>query len=394
MEDKLDREIASFSVSPEGESEPIPADAVGELSARAEMFTERREKLTELLSDCMPEVPLMETEDFDEGSSGGVSYDMSYEGLGYTDSGEDISRILSTVAEDTVYDRLFDELTEELKKDASSIRLGNAHKGIHITINRMREVDEEYIERYESVAPPLLAISKQVQKRLFRVFRDTSFIEKETSLLMGRRREPRLLSDREGRIFSRKHLPSERKSLAVALLLDESGSMCFDDRATYARAAAIIVYDFCWAMGVPVMIAGHTEYEDVELYAYTDFDSHDPKDRYRLMDISARGENRDGAALRFMAERLMKQPEDNKLLMVVSDGQPAAHGGYFGTSAEADIRGIKQEYANKGVIFVAAAIGADKENIERIYGSSFLDITDLKELPYLLVKRIERLMKG
>ena len=30
---------------------------------------------------------------------------------------------------------------------------------------------------------------------------------------------------------------------------------------------------------------------------------------------------------------------------------------------------------------MAAAIGSDKENIERIYGDSFLDISDLTKLP-------------
>ena len=53
--------------------------------------------------------------------------------------------------------------------------------------------------------------------------------------------------------------------------------------------------------------------------------------------------------------------------MLVSDGQPAAPG-YYGTAAEEDLRGIQQEYRRKGVLFLAAAIGDDKENIQRIYG--------------------------
>ena len=210
---------------------------------------------------------------------------------------------------------------------------------------------------------------------------------------MGRRVEPRLLMDQEGRYFSKNKLPGEKKNLAVALLLDESGSMCSNDRVTSARAAAIVVYDFCKAMDVPVLIMGHTEYHDVEMYAYTDFDSRDARDRYRLMDISARCGNRDGAALRYVAERLMKQPEENRLLMLVSDGQPAGDG-YIGTAAEADLRGIKKEFTNQGMLFVAAAIGSDKENIERIYDDAFLDITDLTKLPMLLVKKIEKELRG
>ena len=86
------------------------------------------------------------------------------------------------------------------------------------------------------------------------------------------------------------------------------------------------------------------------------------------MDISARGSNRDGAALRYVAERLSRRrggiaaPD-----LLVSRPQPAAPG-YYGTAAEEDLRGIQQEYRRKGVLFLAAAIGDDKENIQRIYG--------------------------
>ena len=285
-------------------------------------------------------------------------------------------------------------LTEEMQQEAEHIRLGNAHSGIKIIINRMQEIEESYIQQYQSVAPPLLAISKQIQKRLQRVFKDMSFTGKESALLMGRRIEPRLLMDREGRFFSRNRLPSEKKSLAVAVLMDESGSMADQDRVTYARAAGIIIYDFCKAMDVPILIMGHTDDSNVQIYAYTDFDSMDKMDRYRLMDLSARYGNRDGAALRYVAERLLKQPEEKKLLLLVSDGQPAGTGGYLGSAAEADLRGIKKEYTNKGILFVAAAIGDDKENIERIYGDAFLEISDLTKLPFLLVKKIEKELKG
>ena len=129
------------------------------------------------------------------------------------------------------------------------------------------------------------------------------------------------------------------------------------------------------------MVYGHsTGGSGVELYSYSEFDAIDREDKYRLVDISARGSNRDGAALRFVAERLSHRPEELKLLILVSDGQPADTG-YYGTAAEEDLRGIQQEYRRKGILFIAAAIGDDKENMERIYGDSFLDITDLNQLP-------------
>lgn len=47
----------------------------------------------------------------------------------------------------------------------------------------------------------------------------------------------------------------------------------------------------------------------------------------------------------------------------------------------------------KGIIFVAAAIGADKENIERIYGDAYLDITDLTKLPIKLAGIIKQFIR-
>lgn len=183
-------------------------------------------------------------------------------------------------------------------------------------------------------------------------------------------------------------------NLAVALLIDESGSMSSSDRITYARSASIVLYDFCVKLGIPVIVYGHTSYDrDVDMYAYTEFDSHDKKDCCRMMDMSARGGNRDGAALRYVAERLMTRDEETKLLILISDGQPASYD-YSGTAAEADLRGIKREYQNKGITMFAAAIGSDKENIERIYKDGFLDITDLNQLPVNLTRLIMRYLKG
>ena len=107
------------------------------------------------------------------------------------------------------------------------------------------------------------------------------------------------------------------------------------------------------------------------------------------MDMSARYCNRDGAALRFVAEKLNRQQAEVKMLFIICDGQPNDTG-YSGTEAEADLRGIKLEYSRKGVQIFAAAIGDDRDRIERIYGAGFLDITDLNQLPVMLTNLISR----
>ena len=210
---------------------------------------------------------------------------------------------------------------------------------------------------------------------------------------MGRRLDAHALCRNDGKVFYKNALPNEIPQMAVALLLDESGSMGSYDRCTYARASAIILYDFCQSLHIPITVYGHsTMHGDVALYSYAEFETIDSNDKYRMMDIAARSDNRDGAALRYVAERLDRRPEEVKILLLVSDGQPAACG-YYGSAAEEDLRGIKQEYRRKGILFIAAAIGSDKQNIERIYGDAFMDITDLNQLPIKLTAAVKRHMQ-
>ena len=322
--------------------------------------------------------------------TGSVTSNTEYEGNCYEYAASDIERLLEEMAERIVDEKLEEELSEDLQREAESIRYGNAHRGISITVNRMSRVDQALIDAYETVAPQLLMLSKRLQRSVSAVLRDKRQGGRQTGLLVGKRLNQHALHRDDGRIFCNTRLPTEPIDLAVGLLIDESGSMCGNDRITRARATAIVVQDFCEKLGIPCMITGHTAWNShVELFSYAEFDSVDRKDRYRLMDLSARDCNRDGAALRYVAEKLYKQPSEVKLLIIICDGQPNDNG-YSGSAAEADLRGIKIEYSRKGVQIFAAAIGDDRDRIERIYGTGFLDITDLNQLPIMLTQLISR----
>ncbi len=324
---------------------------------------------------------------------GGTEYNSDYEAGNVDNSAKEIGTLLDKMAELAACKEVEDERLLELNEAAQAISYGNIHDGVAVRINRINEVGPELSDQYAQIAPSLISISKQLQRSLIHALRDSRKGGKHTGLMLGRRLEARSLHRDDGRIFYKNNLPQELPQLAVGLLLDESGSMG-GNRAVYARAAAIILYDFCHALGLPVLVCGHStsnykDHEIVNIYSYAEFEDIDGKDRYRLMDIRARGCNRDGAALRYVSERLSKRPEEVKLFIVVSDGQPNAVD-YSGRPAEEDMRGIKREYQKKGVVFVAAAIGDDKANIERIYGDSFLDITDLKQLPVKLVSVVKK----
>ncbi len=390
--EKREKTHALADGNPSGEDENS-GEKLSTAGVSSESAAGNRSEKQEIAPEETGRMPLMETDSVSEPMGGGVEVNRDYtpEISGTVEA--EMERLLDAMAEKSVCQELEQDRLRELNQEAQSISYGDIHKGVAIRVNRMTEVPPEMVTQYNAIAGPLLAISKQLQKSLLRQLRDQQRGGKQTGLLMGRRLDAHALCRGDGKVFTKNTLPSQPPEMAVGLLLDESGSMASCDRATYARASAIILYDFCQALRVPVMVYGHsTGGSGVELYSYSEFDAIDREDKYRLVDISARGSNRDGAALRFVAERLSHRPEELKLLILVSDGQPADTG-YYGTAAEEDLRGIQQEYRRKGILFIAAAIGDDKENMERIYGDSFLDITDLNQLPVKLTQVVKRFLR-
>ena len=163
---------------------------------------------------------------------GSVTKNSGYQREQYDRAASDIERILDNMAEKAACEELESERIRELNEAAQSISYGNIHSG------------------------------------------------KQTGLIMGRRLDAHALCRNDGKVFYKNNLPNEIPELAVGLLLDESGSMCSCDRCTYARAAAIILYDFCESLEIPVMVYGHsTDYYDgkdsVELYSYAEFNGFD-----------------------------------------------------------------------------------------------------------------------
>jgi nitric oxide reductase activation protein len=168
-------------------------------------------------------------------------------------------------------------------------------------------------------------------------------------------------------------------------------------RLDAARQAAVALYEFCSGCGIPIMVYGDTadrsRMEQMSVYAYVDFESKDADDKYTLMNIQARSNNRDGMALRIIGDRLINAPQKTKLIISISDGQPKAMPNYSGEQAARDMKETLQEYRRKGIQFLAAAIGQDKEDIRELYGAeNTLDIDDLRNLPARLVQIIARFL--
>ena len=203
-------------------------------------------------------IPYHQTSSVYEPVGGTTEYNADYEREKYEKAASDIERVLDKMAERAACEQLENERLAELNEMANNISYGDIHKGVHMRINRMASVDEELVEQYEVIAPQLLTISRQFQRSITKELKEHRRGGKQTGLIMGRRLDSHALCRGDGKVFYKTALPNEIPELAVGLLVDESGSMCDADRATYARAAAIILYDFCEGLEIPVMVYGHS----------------------------------------------------------------------------------------------------------------------------------------
>lgn len=288
------------------------------------------------------------------------------------------------------------EFRKQLNKEVRQSVQGSCHEDIKLIVHRPEAAAQDR-EEYNSMIATLMPVIRELIRKTNPLLEHEVSAEFAKSQLYGTKFCADQAASLDFRVFARKRPPEEEPSLAVALRIDESASMSAFGRLDAAKQAAVALYEFCTGCGIPIMVYGDTadrsKLEQMSIHAYVDFESKDADEKYALMNIQARSNNRDGMALRIISDRLFKAPQRTKVIISISDGQPKAMPDYTGEKAARDMKDTLQEYRRKGIQFLAAAIGQDKEAIRELYGAeNTLDITDLKQLPARLVQVIARFL--
>lgn len=286
------------------------------------------------------------------------------------------------------------DFRKKLNRVSREIVSDSLHRSVKLIVHRP-DYDPNLQEEYGRLSQGLMPVVREIARKTLPLLEHEITAEYAKNQYYGSKFQADSVAYRDFRLFAKKRPPTESPGLVVGLRVDESASMAAFGRLEAAKRAVIAVYEFCQICHIPVLIYGDTadvsRLEQMSIFAYADYDHPDVRDRFRLMGIRARSNNRDGMALRIMAERLAASPKQTKLLISISDGQPKAMEDYTGSLALQDMQQTLSEYERKGVKFLAAAIGQDKDVISRIYGAErFLDITNLNELPAKLVRIISR----
>lgn len=307
--------------------------------------------------------------------------------------------------EDSLEEQILDELSKKKLEQQNLIKLNNEANegkacGCLVQIYRDVDVSDKEIKEYDEYSEEL-EVSRRIQRVLKQQLEDRRKGGKRNGLYMGRKVEVRQVIRNDGKCFYNNKLPVDIPRICVQVLIDESGSMDKTDkrcisRISYAKKTAVIIEDFCRMLKFPVSIVGTTaDWQCAgksELTMYSSFDCLDGNDKYRIMKISSKGCNRDGAAFAFALQQFQKIPEEIKILFIVSDGRPNAFN-YGGITAVNELKELNDKAKKSGVVVFAAAIGEDKKQIEAIYGDSFLDITDMDSMSKIFIDKIKSFIK-
>ncbi len=181
------------------------------------------------------------------------------------------------------------------------------------------------------------------------------------------------------------------RDLAVVVLLDlsESTNETVGDTdktiLQLTREAATLVATAIEGIGDPFALHGFASdgRHDVQYYRFKDFNQHfDDEAKARLAGMTGGLSTRMGAALRHAGHHLMKQQERRKLILLVTDGEPADIDETDPQHLRHDTRKAVEELYTSGVLTYCLTLDPHADNyVKRIFGENH----------YTVIEHVDRL---
>lgn len=184
----------------------------------------------------------------------------------------------------------------------------------------------------------------------------------------------------------------QNRDLAVSVLMDLSEStnemVPGSDKTILelTREAATLVATAINGIGDPFALHGFASdgRHDVQYYRFKDFNQHfDSEVKSCLAGMRGGLSTRMGAAMRHAATHLLKQPERRKLLLIVTDGEPADIDERDPQHLRHDTRKAVEELHSKGILSYCLTLDPDADAyVKRIFGENHYTVIDnVQRLP-------------
>lgn len=212
---------------------------------------------------------------------------------------------------------------------------------------------------------------------------------------VGRVREP-------GNLFIRKtrQVSSE---FVVEILMDASGSQ--RDRQGQVALQAYMISEALSNVKIPHRIMSFCTFWDYTvMQRFRDYDSPRSENK-KVLEYTTSSNNRDGLAIRAAGDSLLAREEENKILIVLSDGRPndvivnrpgsrnpAAYSGEYAVKDTAfEVRSLR----GSGVSVLGVFTGKEQDLAaeKRIFGKDFAYIRDIRNFSRVVSSYLQKLLE-
>ncbi len=189
----------------------------------------------------------------------------------------------------------------------------------------------------------------------------------------------------------------------VDILLDSSSSQ--NIRQPQIAAQGYIISQALSEAGIAHRVSSFCSYWDYTmLHRFRDYD--DPASSNRnILQFRAFGENRDGLAIRTVCGSLSRRSEENKILIILSDGRPNNLGSvrpgsrrptpYVGEEAVKDTAFEVRKARNQGISVLGIFVGSEEDLSaeKKIFGKEFTYTRNISSFAHIVGTYLRRLME-
>lgn len=255
-----------------------------------------------------------------------------------------------------------------IKTENISEKMSDGNVDVEVIEGSVSRGTEKDVFFYQSIKPDKKRYdisNSEIKKYIPAMSRAIRGFSEERSMIFSGLREGRLDTHKLSQAVQgaqtiyKKTFTQNVEKMTVCMLIDESGSMIREGRIKAARNTAVLINE---AIGkqknIELFIYGHSADErsgsstDIRVYR-----EGSRSNKFNIGALDARDNNRDGTAILEVAKRVRKQTDENVLMLIISDGAPAAQN-YFNASAIAHTKTCVEQVEKMGFKVVQICINA------------------------------------
>ncbi|KIR01708.1 hypothetical protein P261_00522 [Lachnospiraceae bacterium TWA4] len=181
-----------------------------------------------------------------------------------------------------------------------------------------RSKNREYYKDHYPIIKRNIEILTDMLKKALLMRNQEDYCKSNTGQLVPSRLW-KLNRSNDNRMFNKK-IKADNSQFVVDILLDSSGSQ--SGRQPQVAAQGYIISEALSNIGIPHRVMGYCTFWDYTIMRrFREYDD-DRSMNERLFEFSASSNNRDGLAIKATYPSLVNRNEDNKILIILSDGKP------------------------------------------------------------------------